>query len=98
MVMAADDTALLAGFEAAGQLDFSFLEGVGDACDGSLFIKRLIDPWYEQGVAQARVQHRCAGKEIGGIALMDDQKADFVPNTFTVARELALSPPQRVTR
>jgi hypothetical protein len=29
---------------------------------------------------------------------VNDQKADFIPDAVTVARELALSPPQRIAR
>ncbi|CAM2195988.1 protein of unknown function [Paraburkholderia kururiensis] len=43
-----------------------------------------VKPWHEQYVAQPGVQNRRAGEKAIGIALVDDQEADLITDTFLV--------------
>ena len=62
------------------------------------FVKRLVEPWDEQRISQSGMEDGCAGEEKVSIALVNNQKTNFIPHASGAAEHGLLGLPQRLAR
>ena len=66
-------------FEAAGQLMFEIGEGLAKILGHRAFRPQaLVKPRDEKHISEPCVQNRCAGEEVIGVALVDNEETDLV--------------------